>query len=143
MPRASLPLPADVACLPETMKKFREHAQVGNYALALRYHKQGRAAINSFVATSEVMMDGDRSRVIKWRGLAAELDAEVKLVEASFESVRLNVGFSVHNVRFCSDRLQAMFRLLSCTGRDTYRHTCKRLHSSVMDIKERLSMLPL
>lgn len=34
------PLPADVACLAETLTKFREHAQKGNYALAQRYHEQ-------------------------------------------------------------------------------------------------------
>lgn len=34
------PVPPDVACLPETLAKFREHAQQGNYALAQRYHEQ-------------------------------------------------------------------------------------------------------
>ncbi|CAM9508931.1 unnamed protein product, partial [Scytosiphon promiscuus] len=71
------PLPADVIGLPETLQKFREHAQKGNYALAQRYHEQGRAAIDNFVAG----MDGDRARRIKWNGLAAELDAELKIVK--------------------------------------------------------------
>lgn len=88
MPQA-LPLPAEVAALPETMKKFREHAQLGNYALALRYHEQGRAAIDSFLASSEVIMEGDRSRRTKWRGLAAELDAEVKLVKVGCALVEM------------------------------------------------------
>lgn len=88
MPQA-IPLPAEVAALPETMKKFREHAQLGNYALALRYHEQGRAAIDSFVASSEVMMGGDRSRRTKWRSLAAELDAEVKLVKVGCALVEI------------------------------------------------------
>ncbi|CAM9938849.1 unnamed protein product [Pylaiella littoralis] len=73
-----LPLPAGVISLPETITKFREHAQKGNYALAQRYHEQqGRAAIESFVAG----MDGDRARRTKWNGLAAELDAELKIVK--------------------------------------------------------------
>lgn len=37
------PLPAEVISLPETLTKFREHAQKGNYALAQRYHEQVRA----------------------------------------------------------------------------------------------------
>lgn len=81
MTQACIPLPAEIAALPETMKKFREHAELGHYALALRYHEQGRAAIDNFVASSEVMMEGDRSRRTKWRNLATELDAEVKLVK--------------------------------------------------------------
>eukprot|EP00752_Nemacystus_decipiens_P008068 g7212.t1 len=71
------PLPADVVSLPETLAKFREHAQKGNYALAQRYHEQGRVAIDNFVAG----MDGDRARRTKWNGLAAELDAELKIVK--------------------------------------------------------------
>lgn len=81
MPQVCIPLPTEISALPETMKKFREHAELGHYALALRYHEQGRAAIDNFVASSEVMMGGDRSRRTKWRGLAAELDAEVKVVK--------------------------------------------------------------
>eukprot|EP00903_Cladosiphon_okamuranus_P008513 g8177.t1 len=69
-------LPPDVVSLPETLTKFREHAQKGNYALAQRYHEQGRAAIDKFVAG----MEGDRARCTKWNGLAAELDAELKIV---------------------------------------------------------------
>lgn len=38
MPNPSLP--ADVINLPDTLLKFREHAQKGNYALAQRYHEQ-------------------------------------------------------------------------------------------------------
>lgn len=38
MPHSSLP--PDVISLPETLTKFREHAQKGNYALAQRYHEQ-------------------------------------------------------------------------------------------------------
>lgn len=41
---------------------------------------QGRAAIDSFVAN----MDGDRARRTKWNGLAAELDAELKIVKVGF-----------------------------------------------------------
>lgn len=40
-------------------------------------HVQGRAAIDTFVAG----MDGDRARRTKWNGLAAELDAELKIVK--------------------------------------------------------------
>ena len=42
---------------------------------------QGRAAIDNFVAG----MDGDRARRRKWVGLAAELDAEVKIVKVQVQ----------------------------------------------------------
>lgn len=41
------PLPADVISLPDTIIKFREHAQKGNYALAQRYHEQVRYHLGS------------------------------------------------------------------------------------------------
>lgn len=43
------PLPADVVSLPETITKFREHAQKGNYALAQRYHEQVRYCLDPTV----------------------------------------------------------------------------------------------
>ncbi len=45
--------------------------------IAPRVCEQGRAAIDSFVAE----MDGDRARRTKWNSLAAELDAELKIVK--------------------------------------------------------------
>lgn len=44
------PLPTDVISLPETLTKFREHAQKGNYALAQRYHEQVRAELNQQIS---------------------------------------------------------------------------------------------
>lgn len=46
-------------------------------AFADTFNEQGRAAIERFVAG----MDGDRARRTKWNGLAAELDAELKIVK--------------------------------------------------------------
>lgn len=47
------------------------------HSTCVNMHVQGRAAIDSFVAG----MDGDRARRTKWNGLAAELDAELKIVK--------------------------------------------------------------
>ncbi|CAM9679043.1 unnamed protein product, partial [Choristocarpus tenellus] len=73
----SAPLPADVVCLPEGTKNFREHAQLGNYALALSRHRQNRRAIENFVAGIE----GDRKRRTRWMEVSQELDADAKLIE--------------------------------------------------------------
>lgn len=73
------PLPSAIVGLPETIRKFREHAKSGEYTLALKYHQKGRVAIDNFVAD----LDGDRARQDKWRGVAAELDAEARLVKVN------------------------------------------------------------
>ena len=55
--------------------------------LVFTVNAQGRAAIDNFVAG----MDGDRARRTKWNGLAAELDAELKIVKVWASSCTRNV----------------------------------------------------
>lgn len=63
--------------------------------LSPTFIEQGRAAIERFVSG----MDGDRARRTKWNGLAAELDAELKIVKV--KSFRLTCGYSkLPNVRY-------------------------------------------
>lgn len=73
---------------------------------------QGRAAIDSFVAG----MDGDRARRTKWNGLAAELDAELKIVKVRLNSSALEyspVGFKLWDTEGTCIRLLPAFCLSS------------------------------
>lgn len=70
-------LPEGLVSLPETIKRFRENAHMGNYELAVDQHEKSRLAIDDFIA----QIEGDHSRRTKWSSLARELDAEAKIVK--------------------------------------------------------------
>lgn len=64
-----------VICLPEIVRKFREHALAGNYVMATRYQKESLGVINSILDQTE-----DRSRRAKWTKLVKELDEQLTIV---------------------------------------------------------------
>ncbi|CAM9488859.1 unnamed protein product, partial [Chrysoparadoxa australica] len=79
----------DLADVPDLMKACRSAALLGSYEHALRHHSDARAVVTRF-------MDGtgpkEEARKARWRGVLAEMDAEVELVKALTQELTAVAG---------------------------------------------------
>lgn len=92
------PLPADVISLPETLTKFREHAQKGNYALAQRYHEQVRRSSNRQRYTMSEELAGlacGRIRRVGMEGCFCRTSREIEGNICLAETPKYTLSFAV------------------------------------------------